>query len=66
MRLNAPVAAVFTVIGVAFLATAFRVSTAPDRIRQRAETAKASCARAGGQWVLQGSREVCRYGDARD
>jgi hypothetical protein len=54
------------VIGVAVAVlggTVFRVATAPDRIRDRQETARKVCIERGGEWVTEGRREVCRLAD---
>ncbi|HSW04198.1 hypothetical protein [Aquabacterium sp.] len=51
------------VFGVALVAvggTVFRVATAPDRIRDRIETARKVCAERGGEWVTVNRREQCR------
>ena len=53
----------FVVLGVALVAvsgTVFRVATAPDRIRDRVETARKVCAERGGEWVTVDRREQCR------
>lgn len=36
---------------------AFRVATAPERIKERRETAQAVCRSSGGQWVQVDERE---------
>lgn len=40
--------------------TVFRVATAPDRVRDRTETARRVCTERGGQWVQVERRDVCR------
>lgn len=53
----------FLVLGVALVAvsgTVFRVATAPDRIKDRVETARKVCAERGGEWVIVDRREQCR------
>ncbi|MCG3190686.1 MAG: hypothetical protein LKCHEGNO_03475 [Burkholderiaceae bacterium] len=48
------------VIGAAVSAL-FRVTTAPDRIRDRRDMAKEVCLKAGGEWVVaEDRREVCK------
>ncbi|HVO07445.1 MAG TPA: hypothetical protein VMT83_11705 [Burkholderiaceae bacterium] len=48
------------VIGAA-VSAAFRVATAPDRIRERREIAKEVCLKSGGAWVMAEDRhEVCK------
>jgi hypothetical protein len=48
------------VIGAA-VSAAFRVATAPDRIRERREIAKEVCLKSGGAWVMVEDRhEVCK------
>jgi len=45
----------------AVVAAAFRVFTAPDRIRDRHDTAKEVCLKAGGEWVLADDRRaICK------
>jgi hypothetical protein len=41
-------------------ATVFRVWTAPERIRLRLDSAKASCLNTGGEWIKVGREESCR------
>ncbi len=53
----------FLVLGVAVVAvgsTVFRVATAPERVRDRVETAKRVCGERGGEWVKVDRREQCR------
>jgi len=40
----------------------FRVATAPDRIKERRDTAKEVCVKSGGEWVGSGRDEVCKRG----
>jgi hypothetical protein len=56
------VALIFIVMVVALTvgAAIFRVWTAPERIRMRLDSAKASCLNAGGEWVKVGREESCR------
>lgn len=60
MKLNPSVLAILSVAVLASLATAFRVSTAPERIRMRVESAKATCVGAGGEWVKVDGEQSCR------
>jgi hypothetical protein len=46
------------VIGV-LAATLFRVSTAPERIKQRRDTAQATCIANAGTWKTVGRTETC-------
>jgi len=51
----------FALISIAAIAGAvFRVSTAPDRIRERHQTARAVCLQKGGEWVIVDNNEICR------
>ncbi len=54
----------FTFAAVVLLtlgATAFRVITAPDRVKERRNTARAVCIQSGGEWAtLDGDEEICR------
>jgi hypothetical protein len=47
------------IVGAAVSAV-FRVATAPDRIRERRDIAKEVCLKAGGEWVIAESKEVCK------
>jgi hypothetical protein len=60
VKLNVPVLGRLTVATLAVLATTYRVSTAPERIRQRLESAKTTCANTGGEWVKVGREESCQ------
>ena len=60
MPLNFTRTAFLFVCVVAVGAAAVRVATAPDRVRQRRDTARAVCAESGGQWVMVDDIEVCR------
>ena len=43
-------------------AAAFRVYTAPERIRMRLETARETCVKSGGQWVADTGRSMtCKH-----
>jgi hypothetical protein len=46
------------VIGV-MAATFFRVSTAPERVKQRRDTAQATCAANAGTWKIVDKTEIC-------
>ena len=65
MKFNTPVIAIVAVITLTVVATAFRVSTAPERIRQRLDTAKTTCIKAGGDWVNEGRDALCQPGTAQ-
>ncbi|MBI5259251.1 MAG: hypothetical protein HY855_22295 [Burkholderiales bacterium] len=55
------------VLGVAAVAlggTVFRVATAPERIRDRQETARKVCLERGGEWVTVNRRDLCRLPEA--
>jgi hypothetical protein len=60
--LGAPAArlAVALVIAASILGTIFRVATAPERVKERRETARTTCTSSGGVWVEVGSVEMCR------
>ena len=60
MKLNVPVLSIAVVVTLTIAAAIFRVSTAPERIRMRLETAKASCINAGGAWIKVGHEESCQ------
>ena len=44
---------------VAIVSAVFRVSTAPDRIKQRRDTAYSVCIASGGEWVKVDRDEIC-------
>jgi hypothetical protein len=48
------------VVLAAIGSTAFRVATAPERIKERRNTARSVCVSTGGEWVHLGSDEVCQ------
>lgn len=52
---------VLIVVGAAVSAL-FRVATAPDRIKERRNTAKEVCVKSGGEWVSAGRDELCKRG----
>lgn len=60
MKLNASILAILAVITLAVFSTTFRVSTAPERIRQRLDAARAACEGSGGAWVKVGREESCQ------
>ncbi|HEX6019457.1 MAG TPA: hypothetical protein VFZ28_15280 [Burkholderiaceae bacterium] len=49
------------IVIAAAVSAAFRVATAPDRIRDRHDQAKEVCLKAGGEWVVAEDRPaVCK------
>lgn len=56
--------AVALVVLVAVAGAVFRVSTAPDRIKERRETARSVCLATGGQWVGEGRDAICVKADS--
>src|SRR5437016_5885910 len=63
--IQAPAArvAVAVVIVASVAGAAVRVATAPDRVKERRDTARAACTGAGGEWVRLGNDEACRAPD---
>jgi len=51
--------AVLLVAAVAVAGAVFRVSTAPDRIKARLETARSGCTANGGQWLQVDGKDMC-------
>jgi len=45
---------------IAVSGAVFRIATAPERIRDRHETARTVCLQTGGEWVTVDRNEVCR------
>jgi hypothetical protein len=52
--------AFMAILAVCVAAAAFRVATAPDRVRDRKDTARSVCLGAGGQWVKVDRDEICQ------
>jgi hypothetical protein len=52
------------VASVAVGAAVFRVATAPDRIKERRDTAHAVCLSSGGKWVKVERDEMCVRSDS--
>ena len=48
------------IIIAAAMSAAFRIVTAPDRIRERREIAREVCLKAGGEWVMASRGEECK------
>jgi hypothetical protein len=51
------------VVLVTVAGTVFRVVTAPERIKDRRDTARSVCTGSGGQWVQVGRDELCQRAD---
>ena len=56
--------AVMLVAVVAVGGALFRVVTAPDRVKERRDTARTVCETSGGKWRKAGPDEVCFREDA--
>jgi hypothetical protein len=56
MARSAFVIVVLTAVG----ATVFRVATAPERVKERRNTARAVCVGSGGSWIQSGKDEICQ------
>jgi hypothetical protein len=41
-------------------ASVFRVATAPERVKERRNTARSVCVGSGGAWVQIGKDEICQ------
>jgi len=48
------------VSAIAVSAAVFRIATAPERIRDRHQTARMVCLQTGGEWATVDGNEVCR------
>jgi hypothetical protein len=48
------------IIVAAAISATFRIVTAPDRIRERRDTAREVCIKSGGEWVMASRGEVCK------
>ena len=59
MKINLARYAVAIITIVAIAGTVFRVSTAPDRVRERLKTAQAVCVASGGEWVTVERETSC-------
>ncbi len=62
MKINLARHAFGVIVIVAIVATAFRVITAPDRVRERMKTAQAVCVASGGEWVTVERETRCVKG----
>ena len=63
MSISVARSAVALVAVVAVAGAVFRVSTAPDRIKERRDTAHAVCIASGGQWTTVERDEICVKGE---
>ncbi|MBL0089482.1 MAG: hypothetical protein IPP44_23535 [Ideonella sp.] len=59
MRTDLPVITIALVVALTVVAASFRVVTAPDRIRERLDSARSTCLNQGGEWVTVGRDESC-------
>lgn len=60
MKLRLAGASILMVVILTIAAAAFRIWTAPERIRMRLDSAKATCLNGGGEWIKVGREESCR------
>lgn len=60
VKLKLAGASIAVVVLLTIAAAAFRVWTAPERIRMRLDAARATCLNAGGQWIKVGREEACK------
>ena len=65
MKLRLAGVSIALVVVLTIAAAAFRVWTAPERIRMRLDAAKATCLNGGGEWIKVGREESCRPGPER-
>jgi hypothetical protein len=66
MTLNLARSAFVIVVLAAVGASVFRVSTAPERVRDRRDTARSVCIGSGGQWLQVGNDEICQKDELVD
>jgi hypothetical protein len=66
MTLNLARSAFVIVVLAAVGASVFRVSTAPERVRDRRDTARSVCIGSGGQWLRVGNDEICQKDELGD
>jgi hypothetical protein len=66
MTLSLARSAFVIVVLAAVGASVFRVSTAPDRVKERRNTARSVCVSTGGEWVQVGSDEICQKNEPSD
>ena len=64
VKFNLPMVAIILIIVVGIAGYAFRVVTAPERVRQRIAVAQETCAKLGGQWVGVGRDGTCKNSDS--
>ena len=60
MNLSFAHSAFVIVVLAAIGATVFRVSTAPERVKERRNTARSVCVGSGGEWIRVGKDEICQ------
>ncbi len=65
MKISISMVAILLVVALTIAAAAYRVSTAPDRMRMRLNAAKATCVNGGGEWVRVGNEEACQAAVAK-
>ena len=66
MTLSLARSAFVIVVLAAVGASVFRVSTAPDRVKERRNTARSVCVSTGGEWVQVGGDEICQKNEPSD
>jgi len=66
MTTNLARSAFVIVVLAAVGASVFRVSTAPERVKERRETARSVCIGSGGQWIRVGNDEICQKDEPGD
>ena len=60
MSLSFARSAFVIVVLAAIAAAVFRVSTAPERMKERRNTARTVCVGSGGEWIRVGKDEICQ------
>lgn len=65
MKMNVARHGFALIVVAACIGAAIRVATAPDRIKERRQTAKQVCASTGGSWVRAEDGEICVAADGK-
>ena len=60
MKLRLAGVSIALVVVLTIAAAAFRVWTAPERIRMRLDSARTTCLNGGGEWIKVGREESCK------
>jgi hypothetical protein len=66
MNLSVARNAFLLIVLAAVAAAVFRIVTAPQRVKERRDTARNVCIGSGGEWLKLGNDEICRKPEPTD